>query len=332
MNRHWLVTPHSGEPFVLGCHHPARSTEAIEWAQQLVRELADRGWPVPLPCAPRGQALVSCDGFRWSAARYLPGASHESDDAQEFLQRGRVLARLNREMATLPARAQPPGAGGVADLDAYVRSMCSTGLSALLERVARADQRLSDLFRRERERNLRELEQLGYSKLAWQPIHGDFGRWNLLWTEGELTGLVDFDQSRLDAPVVDLADLLVPFMPLRPDQAEALFRGYEEVLALDHAERRLVPVLARATLLRWVAFLLASWHIEGGGELPGGVRRTLAVRLPAFDAAEPELSAAIASGRRASSMRVQARVSVRRPNPRAEPHEDRRRPDAEPNR
>ena len=142
------------------------------------------------------------------------------------------------------------------------------------------------MIRRYRYRNLRELSRLHYPDLADMPVHGDFQRWNLLWHEGQLTGLLDFDFARRDAQACDLAVLLVPFEPLELRLAGPLLEGYQSVRELSEVEWELLPALSRASLLLWVALLLTSWRTGANLTAVASITQTVTIRLPALDAAE----------------------------------------------
>jgi len=214
----------------------------------------------------------------------LPGDFRGFDTPGEFFERGRLMAELHRDIASFPVRGQRPDLGSSWDLDAWVSPANSGTFDAVVEDFAGVSAELAETIRRERARNLAELGALGFGDLDDQPIHGDFGRWNLLWEDERLSGLLDFDQCRRDTPLADIADLLIPFMPLELPLVRALVAGYESVRSLSAQEWAVLPVLARSGLLRWVTVLLVAWKLSGG--VPDGIQRTMTVRLPAFDAAE----------------------------------------------
>ena len=56
----------------------------------------------------------------------------------------------------------------------------------------------------------------------WQPgmiiRHGDLGPWNMVWNDGILTGLIDWDFATPGYPVDDVAEVAWYCVPLRPAQ------------------------------------------------------------------------------------------------------------------
>lgn len=285
VNRHWLVT-HEGRSCVIGRYHPARTAAAIVWAQALVRHAERANWPVPTPIpAVDGRDVVERGGRLWAAARFLEGVSVAEDSAASLNIRGRLLARLHRGIAGFEVERQRPDTGKTWELDLVVAPADAGSFNELLAAFGREYPELAWSIRRQRYRNLRELARLHYPDLPDYPIHGDFGRWNLLWKDGQLTGLVDFDQCRRDAQLCDLAPLFMPFMPLDPRLAAGLLEGYQSIRPLSDGEWELLPGLIRAALLHWVAFLLVTWRMTG--ETPAGIARTMNERFPAFEAAVP---------------------------------------------
>lgn len=287
VNRHWDVR--LGEShYVLRRYHPARTREAVAWEQWLVDFAAKLGWPVPKPVpSGNGDTLVEHDGRLWAAAPFLEGVGGSQESVEAFWKQGETLAELHDNLSHLGG-GQRPGFGPLWDLDSVVRPSGAGSFEELVAEFAAVRPDLAAIVRTERERNLRELAAEGVDELPLMPIHGDFQRFNLLWGEGRITGIIDFDYCHRDVLIADIATLLVPFMPLEPDLAAALFEGYESVRPLSDREWALMMPMARASLLRWVTTLLAEW--KRTGEVPDGIERTMTVRWQALEAAAPGLA------------------------------------------
>ncbi len=289
MNRHWLVAG-VDQQVVLRQYHPSRERAAVEWEQSLVRHAGARGWPVALPRVARdGGSIVEHDGTVWAAAPFLDGEPRATDSVAMANIHGRLLGRLHRDFASFERTEQRPGFGKVWELDEWVRSADAGSFNDLLRAFGQDFPGLATEIRKQRYRNLRELSRLKYPDLPDMPTHGDFQRSNLLWKDGQLSGVLDFDLCRRDALVCDIAALLVPLQPLETRLAAALVEGYQSVRRLSSLEFDLLPALARASMLAWVAFLLVEWRVRG--LLPVGIARTMTSRFPALDAAAAEFRA-----------------------------------------
>lgn len=284
VNRHWRVE-HEGQSIVIRRYHPTRTRAAIGWEQRLVEHAATRGWPVARPVsAVDGTLLVEDAGRFWSVAPFLPGEPGAAETPAQYHICGRLLGRLHRALASFPDERQRPDFGKLWELDAWVEPAGFGSFNELLRTFERDYPDLAALVRRQRYRNLRELARLKYPDLPDLPIHGDFHRGNLLWQDGQLSGLLDFDQSRRDAHVADIAPLLMPHMPLDLRLARSLLDGYQSVRQLSETEWDLLPALIRGALLWWVAYVLVEWRKTRAE--PGAIFRTMTVRFPAFEAAE----------------------------------------------
>lgn len=283
VNRHWLVGA-AGRQMVLRQYHASRTWAAVEWEQALVRHAAMRGWPVAAPGATGARApMFGCDGRLWAVAPLLEGEPRPSDSVALANIHGRLLGRLHHDLASFETQGQRPGLGKAWELDEWVRAADAGSFNDLLREFGKDYPGLAAEIRRQRYRNLRELSRLKYPDLPDMPIHGDFRPGNLLWKDGQLSGVLDFDQCRRDALVCDVALLLVPSLPLDVRLAAALIEGYQAVRKLSSLEFELLPALARASMLAWVAFLLVEWRLNG--VQPTGIARTMTSRFPAFDAA-----------------------------------------------
>lgn len=284
MNRNWVIDTPTGA-FVVREHRAAQNAAAVEWEHALIRFAGGKGWPVAMPAPAHSGETTVCHGQRlWSAAPFLRGEHGSATSVAMRTIYGRLLGRLHRDLQAFPSEGQRPGFGKTWELDAMVRPAGMDTFNQLVAAFARDYPELGALIRRERYRNLRELSRLHYPDLPDRVIHGDFEPWNLLFEDGQLTGLFDFDQARRDALACDIAPALMPFLPLELPLADAFSRGYESVRPLSEAEWALLPALVRASLLWWVTFLLVRWRLEGGE--PAGIARTMTLRFPAWDAFE----------------------------------------------
>jgi homoserine kinase type II len=284
VNRHWLVTG-AGEAIVVRRYHHTRGAAAAAWEQALVEYAGQRGWPVARPLETGlGATLVEHDGRLWAAAPLLEGKHPPAESTALWHIFGRLLARLHADLQGFELAGQRPDFGKTWELDAWVGPANAGSFNQLLTDFGREHSDLAGLIRRQRYRNLRDLSRLHYPDLPDLVIHGDFKPGNLLWADGVLSGLLDFDQCRRDALVCDIAPLLMPFQPLDLRLAAALFDGYQEVRRLSDEEWELLPSLVRAALLWWVAYRLVAWRVDG--EPPDSIARTMTVRFPAFEAAE----------------------------------------------
>jgi Ser/Thr protein kinase RdoA (MazF antagonist) len=152
-------------------------TAAVAFARQLPEAIS------PLSTVD-GAYVVDWDGAPVSLWPYIPGEHLNRERPDARAQAARLLARLHQTARRLPTTPTRP-AGQPADAVSTVS----------LDDVADPDlDRLMDRWRTG-------------GALAWPGgiVHGDFYRRNLLWHDGRITGLIDWDDARLDRFVTELA-------------------------------------------------------------------------------------------------------------------------------
>ncbi|MEO1062671.1 MAG: phosphotransferase [Actinomycetota bacterium] len=163
-----------------------RPTVSLSWELDLLRHLADEGFRVP-------RTVPALDGRRYVdgivVQTFVEGRAPSSEADW-----GRVVAELVRLHEATVDWPQRPGARAVADLEPGDRSG-DVDLAAMPVSVVEECRR-------------------AWAPLAGLPrsaVHGDPGAGNLR-IAGDGVGLIDWDEARVDAGVLDLAD--VPTRPL----------------------------------------------------------------------------------------------------------------------
>jgi len=121
-------------------------------------------------------------------------------------------------------------------------------------------------------------------------LHGDFGPYNLIWRDGALAGVIDWDMAHPGPPIEDAAFAAVHCVPLRPDAAAAEV-GFPEppdrrarLAAFAGAYGRFSPAELIAGALTVQVAALADMRRRGAaGHEPwaGYLRRGLAERTQA---------------------------------------------------
>jgi len=283
INKHWLAR-RGNVRLVVRRYNEVRTRDAVAWEQGLVGFAATKGWPVAAPIASASGTVVERAGRLWAVAPCLPGDSRVDWDPNQWRRRGELLAQLHLDLAGFPL-GQRPDFGTSFEVDTWLAQAGAGGFDEVVAAFVKVEPELGKEISKRRGESVHELTRLGYESLPRLPLQGDFKDLNLLWTAGELTGLLDFNYSRRDVHVYDLADVLVPFMPLDPEAAKAIVAGYESVRRLTSVERSLIAPLAKSSLVWWVTILLGAW--SASGEVPGGIARTMTVRFPALDAMIP---------------------------------------------
>jgi aminoglycoside phosphotransferase (APT) family kinase protein len=244
----WAAT-RGGAAFVLK-HFSAESHVDWPYTLRVAAALRARGWPTPEPAE---EPLIGPDGG-WVLFHRLPGRSErpaEADRPAEERARGRLLAALHESAVATGITDQRGGFASPADVVADPE----------LDRWLRVHEAVAP----DEGRVLRRCREAAEAWFAANPapdaprsvIHGDFTPWNLLFDEGRLTGVLDFEGAHYTFQVADFA------LSWRGYHDDVL-RGYDEVRRLSDLEWRMV----RPALWAWVFIglkdILAAWHRHGG--------------------------------------------------------------------
>lgn len=225
------------------------SAAAVPWFMTLLDTLQAQGLPVPAPL----HEPLAVAGKAALLVPWLPGHHVERPGTAHCRQLGAALGRLHQ----CPLPDQPA-------------SNDATALAALASEIPRlpaADARRADAL----------LARWHAMALPEGLIHADLFRDNALFSDGRLSGLLDFYAAGRGPLVFDLAVAINDWcMPEdRPDEAlmAALLDGYNGQRPLASAESEALPLaLAVAALRFWLSRRRAERRHEEE-QLPDTVRR-----------------------------------------------------------
>jgi aminoglycoside phosphotransferase (APT) family kinase protein len=229
----WEAT-RDGVTFVVK-HFGAEFPPDWRYTLRVAAALREQGWPTPDLAE---EPLVTPDGA-WVLFHRLPGRPRTSipeDRPGEQRARGRLLAQFHAAAAATGITDQRDGFTGPAEvvgdpeLEHWLR----------VHEATRSDE--GRMLRACRAAAAEWFEAFGGNLDAPRSvIHGDFAPWNLLFEDGRLTGVLDFEATHHTFQVADFA------LSWRGYQDDVL-RGYDEVRALSDVEWRLV----RPTFWAWL--------------------------------------------------------------------------------
>jgi homoserine kinase type II len=251
MNRNWAVeTSREQRVFVKQVLDVDAKQALLQHAA--TRALADRRLPVAAPLlTPDGRTLLEVDGglyavYPWITGSHVPGTQMTTDQAAKL---GSALARLHQDLAAVMEPADPAmrmpvteAAKAKASIDTYAGLLAGkAGHDKFDEYVARQlDERLTLLEAVQHERPDPDAlcEPAGWA-------HGDFHHLNVLWEDGQISAVVDFDRlSRkpFGLEVVRSATLTFGYgddRGLAVDQAAAFIAAYRTEMPLTDEQLRM---------------------------------------------------------------------------------------------
>jgi aminoglycoside phosphotransferase (APT) family kinase protein len=167
----------------------------IDYELRVLHRLDDLGWPTPVAVADP----VHMDGRTWCLFRWLPGAPLSGMYSQAQRDRGRLLARLHHDMERLADLGQRPGARRAEDVVADPELIDQLrAYERLFPYQARIMRWHVDLARQ-------SFDEFGGPDCPLMVLHGDFINQNLLYADGRLTGVIDFEGCHLNHRVSEFA-------------------------------------------------------------------------------------------------------------------------------
>lgn len=214
-----------------------RLSEAHGWLSargSLVRWLAERDLPVAQPLQSRGgDHQLLRDGRSVGVQPILPGHLLDAADLDQVRAAGSMLAVLHLQLAAWPD----------ADLLEHVRPVAGS------DKLWASPQGPNDHPPAELQRRL-EQRIVDLPELPRQPVHADFRGANVLCRSGQITGVIDFEEARIDAAVVDLAHAVCllgtwyrNWRPITPQAQMAFLDSYTNHRPLTEAEQTWLPPL-----------------------------------------------------------------------------------------
>ncbi|SBT68393.1 Phosphotransferase enzyme family protein [Micromonospora sediminicola] len=216
------------------------------YALRVAAAVRSLGWPTPEPIE---EPLTRPRGA-WVLFRRLPGRSASpaaQDQPAERRARGRLLAEFHASAAATGIGDQRGGFHAPADV------VADPELERLLRRHEAANPVQGGVLRRCHEAAVSWFTDHPDLDAPRSVIHGDFTPWNLLFDDGRLTGLLDFEATHHTFQVADFA------LSWRGYQDDVL-RGYDEVRALSEVEWHLVQPTYWAWLFLGVKDALAAHY------------------------------------------------------------------------
>ena len=220
---------------------------------ELLHALARAGSKVAEPLAQRSELPLYAGKpfavFPWLEGEILCLGRVGSEACRRV---GSALARVHLASSGLPKLG--PGRFGPADM------------LARLERVERETTRAELLADVRRAREL--YEQFVPARDPSLPsgiVHGDLFRDNVLWKDGEILALLDFESAFHGPFVYDLCVTIAAWCyrdAFDVAQARAMVEGYDALRPLTAAERAAVPVEGALGCLRFVASRITDFELR----------------------------------------------------------------------
>lgn len=245
----WLTTAEG--MLIAKCCALVNAHERLSNIAALLTWLGQKGLPVSVPLLTKaGQRQLLCNHLSLGLQRVIPGDLLQPTDLKQARTAGVTLAQLHQALAAYPRAIDFIPQVPTPPLDEVINGWVENKIAMVSDPSFIAG--CKALARR--------LKTSTLPKLTLQMVHHDYRAANILWYEGKITAVLDFEELRWGYRVNDLAwaatYLGTRFRQWGPVSAEvqAVFcEGYESSQSLTGAERAWLPIL-----IAWHSLSLAS--------------------------------------------------------------------------
>ena len=254
INRVYDIQMDAGDWVVVKFYRPGRwSRAALQDEQDFVTELAEAEIPVIAPLAgAKGATLHEQDGMFYAVYPKKGGRALEEPDPEQWLQLGRLLARLH----TVGAQRTPRDRvrlGPKTSTREHLALILKTEFPS--PGLRRGYEQITSMI-------LDRIEPL-FEDIARVRIHGDCHRANILGRTGEPFFIIDFDDMSVGPPVQDLWMMLPGHLNDSRAELNLLLEGYETFRDFDRANLRLIEPLRAMRMIHFTAWC-ARQRLDGG--------------------------------------------------------------------
>lgn len=233
----------------------------VAFAHDLQLTLARQGYPVPGLIGTRdNNSMLQINARTYELFNYIHGVRYDHSPGASRLV-GQMLGALHARLGGHRPRYQPPVGSfhAVPEIEAKMGLLAPAICAAEPHLDQRAMQETTDYLRRAYIDGAKRVEDAGFRQWPKSVLHGDWHPGNLLFRDSRIVAVLDFDSSRVEPRVVDVANAALQFSiqmgaaenpatwPEGLDAAvmRAILRGYDEQAGqpLSQPERAVLPWL-----------------------------------------------------------------------------------------
>ncbi|SGZ16686.1 aminoglycoside phosphotransferase family protein [Moritella viscosa] len=197
MNKSWIAFYDNEPTYVLKQYNESRELEDIKKEHHVLNLLSsclDCEIPKPL------RDVITHDGVNFALFQFIRG-DHPLDTIETIKSVAKFIARVHEDINSsallLPYEVEPTSSK-VAKPFIILNALNDLG-------GCYAEQEFHDHIKCFYQRVKNTLEELTENLNHKHLIHGDFGLTNLITTDGDKLALIDWDEMRIDSPLMDVA-------------------------------------------------------------------------------------------------------------------------------
>ena len=230
----------------------------VEFTHQIQLTLGQKGFPLPrlFPTRSDGNSMLIWNGSIYEMFEYVTGDGYDGSlDGTHSA--GAALGRYHRLLESFQTPFTPPS-GSYHNARAIRQALRATICSLPLEQRPSADVVTETITSLETAYSLGAARstELGLEGWATQTVHGDWHPGNMLFRDGQVIAVVDYDAARCQQRVIDFANGALQFSiiggsdgpekwPEHVDESrfKRFLRGYDSDSVISVAELKAVPYL-----------------------------------------------------------------------------------------
>ncbi|MFC1780920.1 phosphotransferase enzyme family protein [Planctomycetota bacterium] len=222
--------------------------DRVKFAHKVLKHLAAQGFPVTVvvPTVNSDETVLQMNNHIYELFEFVSGTRYDSS-AEETAEAARQLANFHRLLADFPYEHEQTN--NCFHNSRTVRSHLKTLRANNSTTPDRKLRTTADVLVRIYNESSIRINQLDFDSWPRQVIHGDWHPGNMLFSDGQIVAVLDFDSVRIASPVTDLANGLLQFSIVAgspnpgdwPDSFDLekisqFIRGYRSVNELDKSK------------------------------------------------------------------------------------------------
>ena len=240
----------------------------VAFSHLIQLHLAQQQFPLPHLIGTRrdNNSLLQLGPTIYELFEYIPGQGYPQT-LDSTAESGRVLALYHKLLENFHPDHIPPTPGSFHGAVAVEHGLMHIPKVILAPDAAQICNGLNDMYHLAAAR----AEALGLTEWPLQIVHADWHPGNMLYREGRVVAVIDYDSSRMLPRVIDAANGALQFSIQGGDDAlekwpsgldESRFvrfvKGYDEVMLLSQAELDAIPWLMIEALIAEAVFPIAQ--------------------------------------------------------------------------
>ena len=258
-----------------------RTRPWIEAEHAVIARVRERGLPAPPPLPlPGGDTILERKGRHFALFPRLAGERRSRGDLSpaEAMAAGAALGRVHAALRDHTddrlwrrpyALDRAATLARIDELERLVRARPHSDPSDrwALDRLAGQRRRLQDLD---------SDDLILLDALDRQPLHGDYQETNLLFADGQVAAVLDWESTHVGVRLLEVLRALELMFDLGPQPCRAFLAGYRTIAPLDPGELEAAAV-AWGRMQAHNLFLYEALYVDGNERLrrflrPGGFR------------------------------------------------------------